>query len=435
MKRHGIARTVVAGAVGMLLVAALAGCDESGEGASAAVTERDSAGIRIVDVATEPAGLPVYATVVSEPERSLGALEGPAEYVFSDVVAVRTMSDGSLLVADRGDRTLRRYDERWRHLRTMAGEGEGPGELQRLTSIVWAEPDSVVVFDNRTSRITAFDGEGTLLGTLPLDRDVIGFADAVRGLEGGAFVAIAEGEDTEVEIGSDFTAERETVLAIRLDPTGVPVDTAVAFPGLESAIHSTTQPGPGGSVRFMQMVLPLAFPRDGELIVEPNGVLVGGPNDAFEVRWWDEVGETIRILRWPAGSRPLAPEDVETRRRERMERYERTIDDPETLRLVRERTELVFENLDTPERWPGFSEIHLDDAGRLWASEYLPAPADGDLATWRVFSPEGHPLGTVETPPGLQILEIGRDRLLGVWKDEFDVPYVREHRIVLEGGR
>jgi len=44
-------------------------------------------------------------------------------------------------------------------------------------------------------------------------------------------------------------------------------------------------------------------------------------------------------------------------------------------------------------------------------------------------------IGSADTPPGLQILEIGRDRLLGVWKDDLDVPYVREHRIVEEGGR
>ena len=49
---------------------------------------------------------------------------------------------------------------------------------------------------------------------------------------------------------------------------------------------------------------------------------------------------------------------------------------------------------------------------------------------WMVFSPDGHLLGRVEVPRGLRIAEIGDDYLLGVQRDEFDVPYVLRFRLV-----
>jgi hypothetical protein len=56
-----------------------------------------------------------------------------------------------------------------------------------------------------------------------------------------------------------------------------------------------------------------------------------------------------------------------------------------------------------------------------------------DERRWTVFSPEGRALGSVVTPPGLRVLEIGRDYVLGVWQDELDVEYVRMHRLDRSG--
>ena len=54
------------------------------------------------------------------------------------------------------------------------------------------------------------------------------------------------------------------------------------------------------------------------------------------------------------------------------------------------------------------------------------------------FAPDGTWLGTVSLPPRLvrayihyrsPYLEIGDDYILGVWKDELDVQYVRMYRL------
>ena len=56
------------------------------------------------------------------------------------------------------------------------------------------------------------------------------------------------------------------------------------------------------------------------------------------------------------------------------------------------------------------------------------APTD-EPRRWSVFDREGRWLGSVETPAGLSVREIGEDYLLGTWKDDVGVEHVRVHRL------
>lgn len=416
---------------------AAGGCGDTavpGDG-TPTISERDSSGVRIVEVAGDPADLPVYATVPAEPERSLGALDGPPGTAFSSIADVREIPGGALLVADGGRRSLHLYDDAWRHRLSFGREGDGPGELRAITSIVAAGLDSVVVFDARAARLTTYDGAGDVLATTPVDRDVVGYPVEMRARPGGGFVVVDGRPGTRVEIAADFTLRRERLAAVRLDAEGRFVDTLAAVPGDEGALHSTTVPGSGGSFRVRQMALPLPFPRGGLLLPRPSGGVVGGSNDRFDLRWWDADGSLTRIVRWPAATRVLSAEVSEARERQLRSDVVGSVDDAAMRRTLDDLVSAIVQNVDAPDVVPAFSELHLDVEGRLWVSEYLPLAAAGEATRWRVFSPEGRPLGTVETPPGLEIVEIGRDRIFGVWRNDVDVPFLREHRIVREGGR
>ena len=86
---------------------------------------------------------------------------------------------------------------------------------------------------------------------------------------------------------------------------------------------------------------------------------------------------------------------------------------------------------------PVLHSLHLDAVGNLWVEPYsLPG---ADVAPFQVYTPDGTWLGTVAMPPGLSLeagglrtgtgsksaFEIGDDYILGVWRDELDVEYVR----------
>ena len=58
---------------------------------------------------------------------------------------------------------------------------------------------------------------------------------------------------------------------------------------------------------------------------------------------------------------------------------------------------------------------------------------EGD-AVWTVFDAEGRIQGLVETPPGLEVFEIGEEYVLGVVEDDLGVEYVQLWALDREAG-
>jgi len=52
---------------------------------------------------------------------------------------------------------------------------------------------------------------------------------------------------------------------------------------------------------------------------------------------------------------------------------------------------------------------------------------------WDVLGADGAWLGSLETPPGLEVFSIAGDLLAGVTRDSLDVEHVDIHRIVKPG--
>ncbi|MCH7562778.1 MAG: hypothetical protein IH968_03035 [Gemmatimonadetes bacterium] len=76
-----------------------------------------------------------------------------------------------------------------------------------------------------------------------------------------------------------------------------------------------------------------------------------------------------------------------------------------------------------PETFPAYADLQTDALGNVWAQDFL-APGE-DTPRWTIFSPDGHVLGRIGTPPHTRVLEIGTDYLLTRYVDEMDVEFVR----------
>ena len=85
----------------------------------------------------------------------------------------------------------------------------------------------------------------------------------------------------------------------------------------------------------------------------------------------------------------------------------------------------VFGSVPLAMFFPAFSSVMGDATGHLWVEEYEFPREDRLGVLWTVFDPTGQVLGFVETPEGLEILEIGEDYILGKTEDEFEVEYVQ----------
>jgi len=131
-------------------------------------------------------------------------------------------------------------------------------------------------------------------------------------------------------------------------------------------------------------------------------------------------GTVQLISRVPDFNRPISAGQV-TELRESLMSMDPS---PERTRQV----EGFFEDVPLPDLAPAFGPIQVDPSGRVWLAEYQ--AVTNEPYDWMVFSPDGHLLGRVEVPEGFQVAEIGDDYVLGIQRDEFDVPYVLRFRLV-----
>ena len=90
-----------------------------------------------------------------------------------------------------------------------------------------------------------------------------------------------------------------------------------------------------------------------------------------------------------------------------------------------------LQSVPVAEHLSAFDRVMSDASGHLWVEEYLLSWGRLSARPWTVFDPEGKGLGFVETPAGLEILEIGEDYILGTTRDERHVehcpPWTHQH--------
>lgn len=86
--------------------------------------------------------------------------------------------------------------------------------------------------------------------------------------------------------------------------------------------------------------------------------------------------------------------------------------------------------MELPEHKARFYQVDVTRDGGVWVSleEY-----SSETSRWLVFDAEGHRRGLVTLPGPFQIHDIGAEYVLGVYRDENDVEFVRMYALEEEG--
>lgn len=367
----------------------------------------DSAGIRII-TSYAAAWRPQDAwTVSAQPLVSIGSRGGDPQYQLYAVYDAARLSDGRIVVGDNGSRELRFYDTEGRFIGSVGRHGAGPGEFRFILSIEAAD-DSLWVFDGQLQRLSIFDGSGRFARSLAVE------ADQLWRL-GGRF---ADG---------DLLVIASTAV-VGLDRPGVVHDSSLYVPaGADGAVLDSIARLPDGE-RYVRadgdqrLVIEYAFARSPTAIVCGNHFIYGSA-DSYELRVYSADGRLVGLIRRPNISHPVTPEDIhryiESRVAATQERF-------------RAATRRALEEMPFPETMPAYARILADEAGNLWVEEYR--PPGGTVPRWSVFGPAGRWLGDVTLPERFRLLQAGTDFVLGVWRDDLDVEYIRIHRLLKPSG-
>ena len=134
---------------------------------------------------------------------------------------------------------------------------------------------------------------------------------------------------------------------------------------------------------------------------------------------FDTSSTPLRIVRWAGPPQVVSDEDWSYFEESRAERF---AVDPQ-----RARFEPPLGSYRRPSSKPPYVGIKVDDLGRVWIQAYGRYGAEGPepAPIWWVFTEEGDWLAEVRIPPGLEVLAVGVDRLIGRVQDSLGLESIQ----------
>jgi hypothetical protein len=385
------------------LAGALASCGRLvGDGAT--YVQTDSMGVVVVESHSPVWGV-TPLVIDSQPLLQLGKEEaGP--YQFDRVNFGRLLSNGEIVVAEGSVGEVRRFAAGGEHLGTHGRMGEGPGEFRGLAQIFAYPGDSIAAWDGRLRRMTIFPKTPDPPRVVP--SFVEGNFHPFGLLDNGSFLMYNPGSGYRPDLGAGRQwTETDVVAMDAVDGSG---QTIARLPQREDLVR------PDGNVTMLR---PLRYAIHA---VAGDGFYWATP-DRYEIRFFDSDGVLERVIRRPIQPRAIEPamiaEDVE-HQLERVRQFEGEAAVPGYRKL--------YEDQPRGDVIPLFVLAFIDGDSRLWvaASDW---PAEERLSRWSVFSSDGIWQGDLDAPERLQIMDARGDLVLGVWRNELDVPFVQVHRI------
>jgi hypothetical protein len=368
-------------------------------------TARDSAGIRIIQYGHWPAE-PVWATLEEEPIYEIGwSMDG---HVFEHVVSGDLFPDGRALVADGGGTLEVVLISEVGDVETVLGKpGEGPGEFGDIQAVSHMDSTTVVVEDPKSGRLSLFH-DGELASEFRIDRlanlTLLGADVNGRLLMGPPLYAV---------VGRRYPTPWLSVPLVTVDPTTETVDTVGAADWDQSILFGGNNP----------------FRSEGFAARVPSGFVVGR-GDRAELQWADSDGRLTQIMRWDAPRVPPSDEiwnayveGFSAAARQRGVATEGSVGINARIEAMRDAAR---------EPLPVFGRIETDPEGNLWIGAYVPrfSPHEETQQRFDVVDVHGAWLGVVYLPPPAHftLLAIGRDRVLGVSRNNLDVEAVVAYR-------
>lgn len=369
-----------------------------GDLASSGAVVSDSAGVQVVSYVQIPAATPRWQ-LDSIPVVSIGEDRVGDAYEFFRVRGALSHRD-RVLVGDGGSAQLRLFDGAGNHVSSVGRTGSGPGEFQNLQWLGKIRGDSVLTWDLALQRVTVFDPELDLVGTLPLRLPVTAYVVA-GGFDDGDFLVWPFGVRTE-PIASPRIVVDTSFFAVTTPGDEATVDTIARVPA-----RPTYMEPDGTSVRV---------PFTGEPVYAVAGTAAWiGSGEAGELARYAKDGTVDAVIRLPSpGEVPGTA--VAAFRSEYLEGHEGS----ERLERAQRLDRMQF-----PEELPAFDMVHVDSGGNLWVREYL--LGEEDQQEWIVLDETGAIVASMAMPLGLRVTSITQDLVVGVWRDEVDVETVRTY--------
>ena len=362
---------------------------------------RDSVGIRLVETELQSEELAQWP-ITSSPIIQIGVVEGSTAYQFFNIGGVIELSDGRIAVANMGTNELRLYSREGEHLKTLGGEGQGPGEYRGIRYL-WRLPgDSILVEDGLNDRMNLYTRDGDLVRTWPA-RELSPFVTPppVGRFPDGQWLVLASRTVGEPPDPVEFRGLLVTYAS------NTPADTIAEIPG-----------GPGYFEQIGPNMVRLHAPfATGSRVAVAGNRILAGNGAQFEIRVLSSRGHLEAIWRVRGLRRAVTPEDIAADKAAILDRA-RTDNQ-------RRRFEAEYARVPIPESMPAYSRFLTDHNNNLWVEQYH--AVQDTTRRFVVLTPDGEPVAEVTVPGDLDVRQVGENDILGIWRDESGVEFVRRY--------
>lgn len=384
-----------------VLAPALWGC---GEAPAPEPAERLDPGAAPVVESASPAWQGDSAwRIDSVPAVRIGVEDGAAPYQFFRLTDATLLDDGRIVASNAGSGELRYYGPEGRFMRSVGGQGAGPGEFGEFSSM-WlcrAPGDRLMVGDNSNDRVNVFTVDGDYVETFRLRPAGAGRPPVIFGCLGdGRMLGAA------YPLGSTLQGDPGQVIEGLMDYVAVDREGVVAATITQVSTRRRLVNEVDGVTHYPF----IPFDPDPEAAAGGGAVYVlAGGRAAVEK--WDVSGNPQALFVWRGRREPT--EAVWDRYTESSLGH--ITRDNERRRYAR----FYARDLPLPDSTPALQELKVDADGNLWARRYRLPWEEG--SEWDVVGADGTWLGTVEVPVGVTVFEIGRDYVLGRHTDTLGV--------------
>lgn len=326
-------------------------------------------------------------------ELRIGRLDGDGPELFGSISDLETDESGRIYVLEDDASELRVFGADGAHQFTVGREGEGPGEFNRPSSLLWAIDGRLWVAEPLNRRFSLFTADGEFIETRIQQSNRISLP--WRGGFGPAGT-IREVSESRID---EFTEMLGPVDSLDL--------AEVESPTFELSMTL------GGNQIMMTQRVPFGPSRVTQ--VDAGGEPWLAVTDVYALHQVALSGDTMRVVRREdAGRLPVTGADLD-QARERLSSF------------IESGADLDFSKI--PDEKPYFSDFTFADDGTLWVE--LETEAEFEGGRYDLFDREGRYLGRLETPYELRRPKIRGGFVYASVRDELDVPYVVRARLEL----
>lgn len=337
---------------------------------------------------------PLDVSLLDAPHVRLGSVHGAAGADFTEIAGAVRLSDGVIVVADRGARNVRYFDVDGGLIRTFGREGRGPEEFRDVTWLGLCPDGELLVVDPQASRGTRLAAaSGRVLEHVTLPPRVL-FNPYLSCSPGRSVIALVNRPQRQEQRG---VATLQPAHVIRFHLGADRADTLLTMPG---TYYYAARAAPGFSR------IPLA------------SATLAGSNGRFVYAAQND-GERVEVVDLVTGRRASFEHGLRARRMTAAA-WDAAVDalveqpaDVEAGQLLR----AVLSEVSPPAEHPRIMNLRVDRGGRVW----LALPPDGGSRTWHVHSPDGTHVARVRMRSSLDPLDIFDTHIVAVERDELGV--------------